>query len=274
MPSSSVEISIRQFTEQDIRAVAVLSATAGWNHTAADWQLLLYLHEEGCLLLEYAGRIVATTTLICYGDRLAWLGMVLTHPEYRRLGFARRLVESALKIAEAKGIQSVKLDATDLGRPLYESLGFRHEQLIERWSRTEASSNKLEPAASPGSPDSELDRQAFGADRSQALRLLAAGALTFTADHGFAVLRNGLRAAYIGPCVARSPEAAELVIESCLAACSRDCYWDLLPSNHQAVKIAGTLSFKAERRLVRMVKGADFRGNESMIYAGAGFELG
>jgi GNAT superfamily N-acetyltransferase len=96
-------MAIRRFNGQDIHAAAALSATAGWNHTAADWQLLVSLHEEGCLLVECDGKIVATTTLICYGDRLAWLGMVLTHTEYRRRGFARLLVEAALKIAEAQG---------------------------------------------------------------------------------------------------------------------------------------------------------------------------
>jgi GNAT superfamily N-acetyltransferase len=274
MRSPSLDISIRQLTDQDIPSAVALCAAAGWNHTAADWKFLLRLHAEGCLVLECGGEIVATATLICYGDQLAWLGMVLTHPEYRRRGFARRLVESALEIAEARSIWSVKLDATDLGRPLYESLGFRDEQFIERWSRAGGVSPKLEPGAPLGISSFELDREAFGADRSQALQLLAAGALSFVAQDGFSMLRNGARASFVGPCVARSPEAAKLLVESCIAAGGQRWYWDLLPSNYYAVKIAAELDFKPERRLVRMVKGADVRGRDSMIYAGAGFELG
>jgi hypothetical protein len=51
-------------------------------------------------------------------------------------------------------------------------------------------------------------------------------------------------------------------------------YWDILPANHQAVAIAQELGFQVARRLVRMVKGVSLRGDESMIYAIAGFEAG
>jgi len=254
--------------------VTALSGAAGWNQIAADWMLLLRLHPDGCLGIECDGNVVATATLICHGDRLAWLGMVLTNPAYRNRGFAHRLVESALRIAEAKKIRSVKLDATDQGRSLYESLGFRKERIIERWSRTGVIPPSLNPRNPVGTPDFELDREAFGADRTQVLELLAADGLPFVAEDGFAMLRPGARASYIGPCVARSPESAQSLIETCLSAGGHEWYWDLFPSNHHAMKIAEDLNFKTERALVRMVRGADMRGSESMIYAGGGFELG
>jgi GNAT superfamily N-acetyltransferase len=225
--------------------------------------------------LECDGHVVATTTLICYGDQLAWLGMVLTHPEYRNRGFARRLVECSLGIAEAgKKIRSVKLDATDQGRPLYESLGFRIEQTIERWSGPRLVSARFDPAAALGMPDFELDREAFGANRARLLELLATDALPFVNEDGFAMWRPGARKSYIGPVVARSPESAKCLIERCLCSCGGHWYWDLFPANRYAVKIAEELNFAPERTLVRMVKGADLRRCESMIYAGGGFELG
>ncbi len=58
-----------------------LPTLAGWNQTVDDWQTLLRLDPQGCFCIEIDDRIVATTTLLCYGRRLAWIGMVLTRPE-------------------------------------------------------------------------------------------------------------------------------------------------------------------------------------------------
>jgi GNAT superfamily N-acetyltransferase len=270
----SLGTSVRQLTGRDLPSVMTLSALAGWNQTEADWRVMLQLHPEGCLGIDCDGKVVATTTLICYGDRLAWLGMVLTHPNNRRRGFARHLVESALRLAEDRKIRSIKLDATDQGLPLYESLGFQKEQAIERWCGSGCGVAGVASGVCAGMPDAELDRNAFGADRGRLLKRLADGAPPFIVDDGFAMSRPGARAAYFGPCVARSPESAKLLIASCLSTRNGDWYWDLLPSNNKAVQLAENFGFQISRRLVRMAKGQNIRGNESMIYAVGGFELG
>src|SRR5262245_43062166 len=110
---------VHRLTYEDVAAAFELSEAAGWNQTQQDWRRLLALEPEGCFGCECDGRLVATSTLLCHGPELAWLGMVLTHPDYRRRGFAAQLVEAALVLAQRRGIASVKLDATDQGRPLY-----------------------------------------------------------------------------------------------------------------------------------------------------------
>jgi ribosomal protein S18 acetylase RimI-like enzyme len=253
----------------------LLSTLAGWNQTESDWKLLLNLEPEGCFGLECAGHLVATTTLVCYGDRLAWLGMVLTHPEYRRRGFARQLVGYVLKIAESKGIRAIKLDATEQGLPLYESVGFRREQEIERWSGTTRAAASAIPNAPAASPRFELDRKAYGADRTRLLSLLAgSGHVAAAAEDGFVMSRPGAHAAFLGPCVARCTETAQLLIEQCFSGRDGVWFWDLLPANNDAIQIAKHLGFQPRRRLVRMVKGQDVVGCQSMIYAGGGFEFG
>src|SRR4051812_28835949 len=106
---------LRRLRAEDIPAAAELSAQAGWNQTEEDWRTLLELSAQGCLAIEVDGHLAATTTLLCYGRRLAWLGMVLTKAEYQRRGFARKLLECALKYADSMGIATIKLDATDQG---------------------------------------------------------------------------------------------------------------------------------------------------------------
>ena len=58
---------------------------------------------------------------------------VWTHADYRRRGLARQLTTDLLNQAKGRGIRTVSLGTTDMGKPLYEGLGFRtypHEMLL------------------------------------------------------------------------------------------------------------------------------------------------
>src|SRR5262245_27468780 len=103
---------LRRLLVSDIPAAVQLSSEAGWNQTADDWHMLIELSPQSCLALELNGEVVSTATLLCYGRRLAWIGMVLTKMCCRGRGFARRLLTEALAIADGMHIETVKLDAT------------------------------------------------------------------------------------------------------------------------------------------------------------------
>ena len=47
-----------------------------------------------------------------------------TDPEYRRRGIAIKTLDMLIKDTRNKGITAISLEATDLGRPLYEKYGF------------------------------------------------------------------------------------------------------------------------------------------------------
>ena len=49
---------------------------------------------------------------------------VYTHPDFRRRGFARELMQAALDWCSGNGVDTVILHASDSGRALYESMGF------------------------------------------------------------------------------------------------------------------------------------------------------
>lgn len=54
----------------------------------------------------------------------AHLMNVYTNDAYRRQGIGKRMVQSLIDEARAKGCTEISLDATDMGRPLYKRLGF------------------------------------------------------------------------------------------------------------------------------------------------------
>jgi GNAT superfamily N-acetyltransferase len=251
-----------------------LSGSAGWNQTPEDWKMLLDLEPEACFGLEHEGRIVATTTVLCYGCRLAWVGMVLTHPEYRYRGFARRLISHSLKYARERGIGTLKLDGTSAGLPLYQSFGFRSEQPIERWIR-KGSAGRVAISTGSSSYPEDIDAQACGYNRLTLMQRLRARSYVLTDSSAYVFCRAGRMNAYLGPCIAQDASDARRVIASALEkAPDTGWYWDLLPQNAEAVAMATDFGFTRERLLTRMVLGPDVRGREEWIYAIAGFELG
>ena len=266
---------LRRLHVEDIPAASRLSAQAGWNQTEEDWRTLLELSPEGCVAIEVDGDLAATTTLLCYGHRLGWIGMVLTRPDYQRRGFARRLLSHALDQSDKMGIATVKLDATEQGQPLYAGLGFRREQEIERWSRPGEKAVKLETNRTPGeTPWRDFDSQVFGADRSQLLARLAQLKAPKSISQSYLFSRPGRVTAYVGPCISENPSTARHLIEECVRDPRCGWSWDLFPQNRNAVALARDLGFSPQRHLVRMARGKDLCEKENAVYAIAGFELG
>ena len=56
--------------------------------------------------------------------RKAYIMNMYTKPEYRRKGIAYKVLDLLVADAEARGITYISLEATQMGRPLYEKYGF------------------------------------------------------------------------------------------------------------------------------------------------------
>ena len=266
---------LRNLNNNDLAAALELSTLAGWNQTADDWRMLLELAPDGCFGMEVGGHVVVSATLVCYGDRLGWIGMVLTHPEFRHQGFAKQLFEHVLAIADSLGVKTFKLDATDQGQHLYESYGFKSEQAIERWFRPGSLDREISEPSVEFTKLHQLDREAFGADRSKLLEKLARRGKCCSGPGAYTFSRAGRSFSYLGPCLAESAEAARQVLEMAIGIPEAGgWFWDLLPANRNAVAVASEMGFAPQRRLMRMFRGEELSGNDQLVYAIAGFELG
>lgn len=278
---------IRTFVEDDIPAAMRLSEAAGWNQIEQDWSTVLALAPGGCWVREADGNVVGTVTAISHGQKLAWIGMMLVDPGYRRRGIGRSLMEHALAYFEGAAVETIKLDATDAGYPLYRGLGFRDECLIERWSGIA----RPVPRES-ATPDvrllmgveevSALDQEAFGVSRTAVLRSLRRRCTQecLRTSEGYVMARPGSNAHFLGPCVAREAGQARRLIKSILAKhYGETVFWDLLPGNELASDLARELGFTCVRRLKRMWRPGACERNETapnlaMQFAAAGFEFG
>lgn len=76
----------------------------------------------GCASLSYTW--IMPTFSHPTGNR-AHLMNVYTRADYRRRGIPKKMVEILIDEAKENGVTEISLDATEMGRPLYESLGFK-----------------------------------------------------------------------------------------------------------------------------------------------------
>ncbi len=281
-------INIRTLTESDLDFADSIREMAGWNQRSGDWRRLLKHDPEGCFLAEWNGRPAGTATTTAYGTDLAWIGMVIVHPDLRRHGIGRALLNHCIGHLQNAGVASIKLDATPLGKTVYDRLGFVDEWGLARW---EAERRQPDMSAGEGVesvdetlPDDiiSLDLEAFGTDRSRMLQALAAQSETIVhrtdADgiDGFGMIRPGRNAHYLGPVVAGNDEAGEAIARTLLArARGGRVFWDVPDETSGAVRLAKRLGFTQQRVLTRMFLGAnDTPGRPDRIWALAAPEIG
>jgi predicted N-acetyltransferase YhbS len=254
--------------EGDLAGADNLRQLAGWNQTTEDWKRLLRLEPNGCFVAIHKGQIIGTVTTICYGKELAWIGMMLVHPERRRQRIGSGLMRQALDYLKNADLSCIGLDATPAGRPLYEKLGFIEEWNLTRYQRsTPTQSNPAEScsweARSLNDDDwaviAEMDRAAFGASRLGLLRSLqeaAISALVWPAQgrvEGWGLLRPGANSDYLGPLGCSSTGGSRpLVTELLRRADKHSVIWDIPDQNQPARTLAQEFGFKPLRSLTRM----------------------
>jgi GNAT superfamily N-acetyltransferase len=116
-PPGADTIAIRVLRETDLASAFDLERRERWNQTTADWQRLLRLDPRGAFAALDGERLVGTVTTITYGRALAWIGMMLVAEAFRGRRIGNRLMRAALGYCTARGVATVKLDATPAGRP-------------------------------------------------------------------------------------------------------------------------------------------------------------
>ncbi|HZF71935.1 MAG TPA: GNAT family N-acetyltransferase [Gemmatimonadaceae bacterium] len=288
---------IRALTVEDLADAFALSTTAGWNQQLNDWRLLLRIGHAGAFAAVIDGRVVGTAIGIDYGG-FAWIAMMLVDPRYRGRGLGRRLLETAMH--SLPPARRIRLDATPLGRPLYERYGFEVEATLSRHV-SDGSNRGIAPA-----PDAcgdvqpltaadldtviEQDQRTFGGTRGAvvewAFHAAPRYAYTVRGETGvvqYCLGREGRLFDQIGPVVAGDGRAASALVAAALnAAGNRRVGVDVFDSHTAFPAWLQQRGFVVERPLIRMCRAAqsaaprnrggesapdsDRRGNEFAIF--------
>ena len=226
-------------TVSTIGAIQMLAKRAGWNQTRADLESLISharlpvrLGNEGVRMATFYFQNqnipLGSGLALPVSDELSWIGMILVHPELRRQGIARSIMNSCLehaRIIQKKAI--VGLDATPQGKQVYDSLGFKDSYKI--W-RSDISTDleyhsvqtvELELFRLEAIED-YLERK-NNTERFQIVELLSnlpdsknIMAVSDGVVSGFAMSRPGRIKPFIGPIIADSEEIASSLLNRVL----------------------------------------------------------
>ncbi len=260
------ELELRRLWLADAPRAHALSRLVGWSLTLASWERMILWGGRGCFGLFRGEELIATAIATLYGRERAWIGGVITHPDYRRRGLARRLMTATLEYVRARAVPHILLDATAQGRPLYEALGFRPVYNIEIWMGR--ASSYLGPRARPlrrGDLEAvvALDAETFGVARGRILRRLVQDYpyLAWVDEEdgqiaGFLLAQDDRQdgtPAHLGPWMHRSPWGAERLLRTALSVLiGREVRVDIPDRNTHATALAHTHNLRQVRVCTRM----------------------
>ena len=266
-PQRPSDWTLRRLTEADCPAAAALSAQAGWPYTAQDFARLLAWTPEGCFCVEEPERgVVGVVTTTLYGQMLGWVGLLVVAEDRRRRGLGRRLARAALDFLIASEAGCIMAHATDAGRALYETLGFRLRDRVERWGGR--ASTYLGPRARRlRAADVEavlaLDAELSRLPRAHILRHLLAEfpKLAWVDERrgeleGYLLGQQRGRTVHLGPWLSWSAAGAERLLRTALEQLQgRDVVLHIPANNGRGLILVGNHNLHRTATVARMVYG-------------------
>lgn len=216
-------------------------------------ELTLYLRAQpdGWYVIEDDGELLAVAGCLLYGP-FCWIGLVATHPSAQGRGLASQLSAHLVEWALARGCRTVALDASDVGRPVYERLGFRVSGTTAELIRPAGAPSPPGDTSEVGSNEDleeimAFDRASFGGDRRALLVELAADVESswhVTRDEGGRLDGYLLgRSAGPGPGAAIDAHSARRLVRSALD-----------PSEQQKVLVPDVSAYLGELEAVGFVE--------------------
>jgi ribosomal protein S18 acetylase RimI-like enzyme len=273
VPSASSAVTIRALTRADVPSALRLSSEAGWNQRQDDWRTAIEMTPGASFCAVADDALVGTCIGIGYGE-FSWIAMMLVDPAFQRQRLGERLLLSA--IGALVPDRPIGLDATAVGRLLYEHHGFRDTAFLARWVAERARFDELEPpdSRSPAtirSVDSvdlrtiaSVDRHVFGGDRSRVLEWAVAVepdccAIATINDElaGYVFGRRGRVFSHVGTVVAQSERIARALVRHVASLAPHPIGIDAFESRSGWTNWLAAAGFAKQRPLVRMMRGSD-----------------
>jgi GNAT superfamily N-acetyltransferase len=223
------------------------------------------------VVAEAGGELVGVAAGAAFTGT-GWVGGVAVVPGHRRAGLGGALTEAIVEFLEGRGVATVLLHATALGRPVYERLGFVPEAAYLTLTGPTRPGSPGDPSLRAGrQADLEavlaLDLAATGEDRRRLLAalwptggLVAAGNGRLLGYHLASPWRSG------GAVIATDPRAGLALLDAVRAAPGDEVGISVPAANTPAVRSLESAGFSERYRTVRMHRGPRVPWNPAALF--------
>jgi GNAT superfamily N-acetyltransferase len=203
-------VEVREMTPAHVEPVARVASGAGWPNLSRHFAFFVRHPRCRAVVALEGGEAIGAACGAANGHA-GWVGLVVVSGAHRRRGLGTALTRAVMEVLLQAGCRTLILTATQMGRPLYERLGFEVETFYQGYEAP-----GLPPAPTRGSMRPygaedlpavrDLDRWATAEDRSALLD-------SFPEGHLLEDGRGGARGYHArvpwggGPVIAASLEA-------------------------------------------------------------------
>ncbi len=283
-------VEIRKMQASDMEAIMQIKNAEKWNQTEADWQFLMASNPGLCLVAVIKNHVVGTVTAINYQNKITWVGMMLVAKTFRGRGISKLLLNFIINLL--KDCDSIKLDATPAGIPVYEKLGFVGEYKITRMVSQnlgylkEPEDNELAVSQITGSDISSIatmDKPIFGANRFNLFQFLfsnqehtAFKIKTGRKLKGYAFSRKGSNYTQVGPVTANRTQSAKQLLRNTFEKLKENpIVVDVLLDKSELIDWLVSIGFTHQRSFTRMSLNSNkYQGKIENQFLISGPELG
>jgi len=215
----------RAMNAQDLEQCYAMTQQLKWPHRREDWQQAMTFGEG--VVIEEQGKLLGSAILWRWGECAATIGLVMVDGQQQGRGLGKQLM---LTLLEKVPDHNVRLHATEMGKGLYEKLGFvATGQILQHQTRA---LEAVPPVAIPAGVTlrraqaqdvptlTALDQQAHGMLRPQLMAHIVSQHQTVLLEdaqhqvHGFASLRRFGHGWAIGPIIAQDFPLAQALVAS------------------------------------------------------------
>jgi len=272
-------------TAREIGTAIELATAEGWNPGIDDAACFHAADPTGFLAGFIDGELVATISVVKYGDAFGFLGLYIVKPAYRGRGYGFELWNAGIA---ALGRRTIGLDGVVAQQENYRRSGFvlayRNVRYMGVKARLLADDRRIVPLSSVAFGDLEAyDRSVFVTDRASFLRAwiaqpraLAIGLVRDDRLAGYGVIRPAADGYKIGPLFADDAAIAEALLNGLVnwIPLGATYYLDVPEPNRAAVALAERDAMTVVFETARMYAGPAPDVPVERVFGVTTFELG